>query len=179
MKNWEVEERTKGDQQQEGLGFSDCLTQFGSQKPTPSETGEKKTLLITQLPYEECCRAVEEILPSFFTGMWIEGSEFKWSSKEANQPALQQNTIPADQRESTSLPGRADSASRRESRPDEIFGKHRAKILRPARRRLGRSTGSLSVGQMQRTLAARNDFACSVLITHTQRRRPCHMPTQR
>jgi transposase len=51
--------------------------------------------------------AVARKLAVILHRMWIEGTEFKWSSKEAvNQPAQQDNRNPADQRELTSLPGR-------------------------------------------------------------------------
>src|SRR5262245_63893335 len=42
--------------------------------------------------------AVARKLAVILHRMWIEGTEFKWSSKEAaNQPASQDNRIPADQ----------------------------------------------------------------------------------
>jgi hypothetical protein len=51
--------------------------------------------------------AVARKLAVILHRMWIEGTEFNWSSKEAsNQPASKDNRIPADQREPTSLPGR-------------------------------------------------------------------------
>src|SRR5258708_7579054 len=51
--------------------------------------------------------AVARKLAVILHRMWIEGSEFKWSLKEAaNQPAQQDNGVPAEQRKPTSLPGR-------------------------------------------------------------------------
>ena len=50
--------------------------------------------------------AVARKLAVILHRMWIEGTEFKWSSKEVVSLHQQDNQVPADQRERTSLPGR-------------------------------------------------------------------------